>query len=96
VAATDAGGSVNLRALDTANRLRREAIISDDCPILHAAADSEVRRLVNRHNDAALLARAKARTLRRANIDQSIRDTADALRSGGFDDEASAVLSLRF
>ena len=55
---------MNVRLLQRANTLRAQAIAANDCPILHAAADSALRLLAAENNDRVLLARAKARAAR--------------------------------
>ena len=77
---------MNLATLHRANELRREAHLANECPILHAAADSEMRRL----------AAESAVALRKRVADRVIRETADALRAAGDDDGASEVLKGRF
>jgi hypothetical protein len=52
---------VNLSALTLANRLRREAHISNDDPILHAAADRALSRAIHEHRDMMLVRRAHER-----------------------------------
>lgn len=80
---------MNLATLRRANELRREAIISGDDPILHAAADSEMRRLTADATD-----RFRSRVAERR--DRLLRETADALRAAGDAAGASDVLKGRF
>ncbi len=52
---------MNMKQLEEANILRAKAYAANDCPLMHAAADSLMRRLVSEHNDAVMLKRAQAR-----------------------------------
>lgn len=54
---------MNLNDLRLANELRREAYLDND-PLLHAAADSVMSRLVHAHQDADMLRRAQERAAR--------------------------------
>ena len=52
---------MNVASLSEANRLRMAAVEAGDCPLLHAAADSEMTRVICAH----ALERAHARLRRR-------------------------------
>jgi hypothetical protein len=52
---------VNVASLGEANRLRVAAVEAGDCPLLHAAADSEMTRLFDAHRADRLARREQDR-----------------------------------
>jgi len=85
---------MNLTALQRANELRRDAIISGDCPILHLAADMELSRVIHEDEDRRRLERVALRVA--AQRDAEICRAADEARKAGDDTQASRILEARF